>query len=285
MKIGVVVASENAMPNAFAVFRGLQNGMEQAARLGYDGVELAVRDGREFSAADIRRQAEGFGLQVCAISTGQVFAAQNLWLSARNGEIRRAAVSAFLDIIDMASQLGCPVNIGRARGFIEENDSEQDTTLRFADSLKILTEYAKERGVCLVLEPINRYETNYINSLEEAAALAAHLEKLGIHGLRLMPDLFHMNIEDADMDASLKRHAGRIGYLHAADSNRLAPGWGHQPFTRIFQTLAEIGYDGWLTAEILPLPSAGEAARQAATFLREFFPPQARPAKKERCKR
>ena len=272
MKLGIVVASENALPTAFAVLRGIAGGIECAARLGYDGIELAVRDGREFSYEQITKMAAPAGVEISAISTGQLFADKHLWLSARDNGVREAAADAFIDIIDMASGFGCFVNIGRARGFVEDGDDEASTAARFADSLALVAAHAEKRGITLVIEPVNRYETNYINSVGEGAALIDSLERSGIHGLKLMPDFFHMNIEDASMEDSLLRNKNRIGYIHVADSNRLAPGRGHINFGSLFDALAKIGYDGWLTLESLPKPSPEEAAKQAIDYLRRRYP-------------
>jgi sugar phosphate isomerase/epimerase len=84
----------------------------------------------------------------------------------------------------------------------------------------------------------------------------------------LMPDLFHMNIEDRSITGELERFIKRVAYIHLADSNRLAPGRGHIDFPAVFATLRRCGYDGWASVEILPLPDADTAARQAMDFLR-----------------
>jgi len=272
MKLGIVVASEKALPSAFAVFRGFGDGIAKAAELGYDGVELAVRDGRDFRARDMQALLSAHRLEASAISTGQLFADKKLWLSARDATVRAAAVREFLSIIELAAGLGCLVNIGRARGFVEEGDTREETTARFTQSLSTVAEAAQKQGVTLVLEPVNRYETNYINSVDEGAELISHLEAAGTHGLKLMPDVFHMNIEDISIEGSLRRHGSRVGYVHVADSNRLAPGQGHLSFPAVFDALKEIGYDGWVTAETLPLPTPEEAARQTIAYLRGFYP-------------
>ena len=79
-----------------------------------------------------------------------------------------------------------------------------------------------------------------------------------------------INIEDTWFRQSFEAARDHIGYVHVADSNRLAPGWGHMPFDEIFQVLADIGYDGYLTAEILPRPDPDSAARQAIRFLSQI---------------
>ena len=77
-----------------------------------------------------------------------------------------------------------------------------------------------------------------------------------------------MNIEDVSLRDVFERGKNYISYVHVADSNRLAPGWGHLPFDEVFQILRDIGYDGYITAEILPRPDPDAAAQQAARFLR-----------------
>jgi sugar phosphate isomerase/epimerase len=87
-----------------------------------------------------------------------------------------------------------------------------------------------------------------------------------------MPDVFHMNIEDASVAASLVAAGSLVGYCHLADSNRWAPGQGHTDFPAILDALRAIGYDDWVAVEILPHPSADEAAAQAITYLRTLVP-------------
>ena len=133
----------------------------------------------------------------------------------------------------------------------------------------ILADYGNRSGVKLAVEPVNRYEIDFINDCDEAGRLLSRLDR---PDLVLMPDLFHMNIEDPSIEGSLHKHAGRIGYIHCADSNRHAPGRGHLDFSSIAATLTAIGYRGYVTAEILPIPDPDTAAGEAAVFLKGPFP-------------
>jgi sugar phosphate isomerase/epimerase len=101
------------------------------------------------------------------------------------------------------------------------------------------------------------------------------MERLAIPGLKLMPDVFHMNIEDASIEGNLQKYIAHIAYVHFADSNRLAPGWGHLDFGSIVDALHDVGYTGWTSVEILPKPDPDSAARQAIQFLRRFIPKEA----------
>jgi sugar phosphate isomerase/epimerase len=266
MKLSVAIADTTATANAFVVFRGFEASIRQAARLGYDGVELALKLASEVDRAALRGWLGEAGIEVSCISTGQVFAALGLTLSAADAARRAEAQAVFRDLVDLASEFGGMVNIGRARGSIGVRPRSEVEGL-FLESVGALCEYAAPRGVTLLVEPVNRYEIDFINSVEDGAAL---LDRLGAPNLKLMPDVFHMNIEDRTIGGELARHARHVGYVHLADSNRLAPGWGHTDFSDVFRGLRASGYDGWVSVEILPRPDPDSAAKQAAEYLRPY---------------
>jgi sugar phosphate isomerase/epimerase len=85
-----------------------------------------------------------------------------------------------------------------------------------------------------------------------------------------MLDTFHMNIEEVSIVDALQQAGKRLGYIHFADSNRWAPGWGHTPFDKVIAALRDISYQGWISAEILPLPDDLAAARQSIDFARSI---------------
>ncbi|HYH56059.1 MAG TPA: sugar phosphate isomerase/epimerase family protein, partial [Anseongella sp.] len=107
-------------------------------------------------------------------------------------------------------------------------------------------------------------EIDFINTVPEGVAL---MKKIDMPNMMLMPDVFHMNIEDRGIGSELAGNIGYIKYIHMADSNRLAPGQGHIDFPAIFKQLLRAGYDGWVSVEILPMPDPDTAATQAAGFL------------------
>jgi sugar phosphate isomerase/epimerase len=268
LQLAIAVASANAPANAFVVWRGFEASIEKARRLGYDGVELALRQADELAPGRIESLLRREGLSCPCISTGQVFATLGLHFTTGDPARRRQVIDVFRGLIDLAGTLGAKVNIGRARGFVEPGQDPLEARRRFIDVARQLAEYARGPKVTLILEPVNRYEINFINSLEQAAAL---LEEVGAPNFALMPDVFHMNIEDATIAGELERFCPRIGYVHLADSNRLAPGQGHTDFPAIFAALRRGGYKGWASVEILPQPDPDTAARQAIEFLRPLI--------------
>jgi sugar phosphate isomerase/epimerase len=118
------------------------------------------------------------------------------------------------------------------------------------------------------MEPINRYETDFIFSAADGMRL---VEDLDCANFGLMLDLFHMNIEDVSIEDGLRQAGDRLWHVHIADSSRRYPGSGHLDYDSIFATLADMGYGGYVSAEILPLPDPDTAARKTAEFLRAYL--------------
>lgn len=262
-KLALAIAGEHARPDAFVVFRGFARSIRRAAELGYDGVELALKVPDEIAPTELERLLAKTGLGVSCISTGQVYADTGLALTDPDAARRARAVDTLRGLVDLAERFGQRVNIGRVRGRIDGRDPARVRAL-LADSLRDLADHARRRGVQLVLEPVNRYETDFLNSVAETAGF---VRDAGIRNLALMPDLFHMNIEDRDIAGILRDNAASIGYVHLADSNRRAPGQGHTDFAAALAGLRAGGYRGWLGVEILPLPDPDTAAAQAVSFL------------------
>jgi len=264
IKLSIAIAGINALPSAFVVFRGFEKHILIAASLGYDGVELALKSASEINPSQLDRWLESSGISISCISTGQVFADTGLMFTEPN-KIRRAKLIAiFKEIIDLASDYGQLVNIGRVRGNLIPNDGG-DSQKRFVEMAQELSSYAATRDVTLILEPVNRYEINFINSLEQGVEL---LQEINEPNFKLMPDVFHMNIEDKTISGELQKYIEHVVYIHLADSNRLAPGQGHTDFDSLFKGLKKVKYSGWCSVEILPYPDPLIAARQAVEFLK-----------------
>lgn len=269
MKLAVAIAQESAGPSAFVVWRGFESSMRKAAELGFDGVELALRRKEDIDLSSLAQMLKEYHLGVSAISTGQVFADLGLNLTNPDAGIRQKAVTVLQGLVDVAADYGQMVNLGRVRGSVMPNQTLAEAEALFLDGYHSLVQYASQKDVCVILEPVNRYEINFINNLDEGSALLNKLPKGLLIGL--MPDVFHMNIEDDHIGDSLRRNKEYVKYIHLADSNRWAPGWGHLDFDEVFQALKDIEYKGWASVEILPNPTPDEAAKQAITWLRPYL--------------
>jgi len=263
IKLSIAIADTYALPSAFVVFRGFETCIPKAAELGFNGVELALKRRSEIDETRLEQLLDEHGIEVSCISTGQVYADSGLTLTTENTGRREEVMAIFKELIDLAEHFGGLVNIGRVRGQIGGRPSAYVKAL-FCETVGDLCDYAASRQVTLMLEPVNRYECDFINSVEEGVRL---LKQIGRTNFKLMPDVFHMNIEDITIEHELAKYIDHVAYIHLADSNRLAPGQGHTDFKKLFDTLAVSRYEGWMSVEILPKPDPDTAARQSIEFL------------------
>jgi sugar phosphate isomerase/epimerase len=170
--------------------------------------------------------------------------------------------------VDFAAPWGALVIIGGVRATLEgEPETYAAQRQRAVQAIHSYAEYARSQGVLLAIEPINRYETNFINTVEEALGF---IEQVGSENLVVLADTFHMNIEEVSIAKSFERAGEKLGYVHFADSNRRAAGQGHINFHELAAVLPKIGYGGYICAEILPLPDSRAAAKLAIDYFRSL---------------
>ncbi len=129
--------------------------------------------------------------------------------------------------------------------------------------------HAQSVGAAILLEPLNRYESNSLPQQEDGASI---VRELNSPGLRLMSDTFHMNIEERSIPATIRAVGDCIGHVHLADSTRLEPGTGSLDFGAIFAALREVGFEGYMALECGLSEAADQALPRCAAFLRERIP-------------
>jgi len=239
------------------------------AGIGFDGVELAIRDPARLDLDALGAAVERSGIAVPAVGTGQAYVEEGLCLTAPEDQVRVRAVARLLAQISPASRLGALLIVGLIHGPIPPESTRALAEERLREGLGTVARAARTAGVRIVVEPINRYESNWLNTVEEVLDL---LDRLGEDNVGVLPDTFHMNIEETDVQAALRLGGARVWHVHLADSNRRAPGWGHLDFAPVVQTLGDMAYGGFLSAEVLPVPGALDAARQTIATLRRLVP-------------
>lgn len=246
-----------ARSGPFVFHDGLAAGCRAAADLGFDGVEIFPESAAALDAAELTRLVSGHGLGLAAIGTGAGWVRHRLHLCDPDADVRGRAEAFIAAIIDLAGACGAPAIVGSMQGRTNEGVGRAAALDHLAAALGRLGDRAARHGQPLLYEPLNRYETDLFHRQAEAAAF---LDERGLTHVRLLADLFHMNIEEADLPAALRAVGGRVGHVHWADSNRLAMGLGHTDPAPVVAALRGIGYEGWLSAEVFPKPTAAEAA-------------------------
>lgn len=265
MKVALT-ATLAAPATAPLLLRGpLEDAFRLAAELGYDGVEVHLREPGEVDGVAIGGLARGLGLAIPTLGTGMA-AGEGLTFSDPDPVVRKRAVARIKAHIELAAVLGSGVTIGLVRGRLGQGSEERRAAEQaFLESLEECCRAAAQARVTLFLEPMNRYECDYLHTLDEAVAV---VERLGVANLKLLADTFHMNIEEVDMAASLRRAGAHLGHVHMVDSNRWVPGRGHLDLVGILRALADSGFAGYLSLEALPLPDPDTAVREGLHVLR-----------------
>jgi sugar phosphate isomerase/epimerase len=264
MKKSIVVSISPTKFSALAFKEDFEKSIKKVSELGFDGAELAVRNPKDLKVENVIKIIKENDLEVPAIGTGQAYGEEGLSFSDSDETIRKMAVERINDQIIFASHFNAQVIIGLIRGNIEEGVNRAEAEEWTIDCLRKCTEFAKEYDIGLTLEPVNRYESNFINTLNEGVEF---IKRVGASNLGLLADTFHMNIEEVSIYGSIIQAKDFITHVHFADSNRWAPGCGHLDFAKIVQTLKNIDYQGYISAEILPFPDPDSCACLTAETL------------------
>jgi sugar phosphate isomerase/epimerase len=268
MKSAVTVALvPEARGGPFVYWDDLAAGCRAAAALGFDAVEVFPPGPDALDPGELRALLDDTGLSLAAVGTGAGWVKHRLSLTSADEAVRDRAVAFVRSIMDFAAQFGAPAIVGSMQGRWE-GAVPRPVALRYlGNALFKLDEHALDLGATLLYEPLNRYETNLVNTLGDGVQLLAGI---GAQRVKLLADLYHMNIEEANLADALRRAGPHVGHVHFADSNRRAAGLGHTDFAPVVAALAEIGYAGYLSAEVLPLPDTDTAARQTIEAFRRY---------------
>lgn len=271
MKSAVTIClAPEARQGPFVFHDGLEPGCRVAADLGFDAVEVFPESAAGVPVADLKRLLATHGLALAALGTGAGWVKHKLHLCHADADVRARAREFIGAIVEVAGGLGAPAIIGSMQCRSEGEVSREAALDHLAAALHELGARAACHGQVLLYEPLNRYETNLFNRQAEAAAF---IRERGIRHVKLLCDLFHMNIEEADMAATLVACGDLVGHVHWADSNRHAIGFGHTDVKPIVAALNAIGFRGYLSAEVFPLPSPLDAARQTIASLHAHVRP------------
>lgn len=252
----------------FVFWDDLAAGCQKAAALGYDAVEVFPRSPQDLKPEQLQTLLSQHGLKLAAIGSGSGWVAHKLRLTDANPDIRRRAREFAAGMIDLAGALRAPIIIGSMQGRWEGGVSREQALGWFREAVEELASRAAAHHTGILIESLNRYETNLLTCVDDGLLF---LNTLGAKNVQLLCDLFHMNIEEASIAESLRKVGARLGHVHFVDSNRRAVGAGHTEIQPIAEALREIGYTGYISAEILPWPDSETAAAQSIASFRRWF--------------
>lgn len=242
----------------FVFWHDLEAGMQQAAELGFDSVEIFAPAPEVLSDPQVGALLKKYQLSLAAVGTGAGWVKHKLMLTSPDQAVRAKARAFITAIINAGGQYGAPAIIGSMQGRWADSIDRPAALKLLGESLDELGDVASKHGVPLIYEPLNRYETNLITTMADGVQF---LSSLRSNNVKLLADLFHMNIEEDNVADGLRAGGAAIGHVHFVDSNRRPVGCGHTDFDPIMQALREIQYTGYLSAECFAYPNSYEAAR------------------------
>jgi D-psicose/D-tagatose/L-ribulose 3-epimerase len=236
---------------------------DRTAAHGFDVLEVCVEDPALLSAEGILGHAARTGLRVGICGAF----GPDRDLSHEDPERRARGVEYVKGCIDLAAAVGSPhvagpmyAPTGQTRLLPPEDRAAQRR--RAAESLREAADHAGERGVRLAVEPLNRFETDLVNTIEQALELCALVDR---DNLGLLVDTFHMNIEEKDVAEAVRTAGDKVFHVQVAENDRGIPGSGHVPWTAFFAALRSIGYRGQIVVESF-LPTVAEIARAVSLW-------------------
>ena len=239
--------------------------LDRLRRLGYEGIEI-MGEPERYDAAEVRALLKKYDVECWG---GVSIMLENRDLIHGDPVERKRSITYLEDSITLVSELGgqiftlVPSEVGKVVAM-----ADPETEWEWAvEGLKQVAEHARKCNVRIALEPLNRFETNFLNRHDQALCLAEHVgEDVGV-----CLDAFHINIEEEDAMASIRNTGEKLFNFHIADNNRRAPGEGSYDWSELLRTLTDVGYDGFLTTEFVvpmdrsPLAAAREESGTEAT--------------------
>lgn len=235
--------------------------IDKVAKMGFDGVELPIFNPKTVSIKTTARALSdnGLGCTVCTVLSPD----HNL--IDPNAKVRQAGVDYLSGLLEMAGEIGADGIAGPEYspvGHLVGRGRTQQEWKRCVVGLRKVARAAEATGMMLGIEPINRFETYFLNLTADAAALC---KEVGSSKVKVLYDTFHANIEEQDPVAALKKLGKRLGHMHTCENDRGIPGTGHVDWDGTFKALKAIKYDGWLTIESF-VPAIKELAAAAAIW-------------------
>jgi len=240
--------------------------IRKAKRLGYDGVEIPLRRLDLINIEKTRRELESQNMEYI----GSVGLSLEHDLTSDDEDTRRRGIEWMKRCVKITSELGGDLVCGviyTAWGKITGRRRTEDEWRRSVEALKEICRFARDYNVTLGIEPVNRFETYFLNTVSDAVRLA---RDVGEPNIKVHLDTFHMNIEEKNFYAPIKRAGDLLWHMHCCENDRGIPGTGHVNWDEVFQALSEIGYNRWLVIESFT-PEIREVAASTATW-RELAP-------------
>ena len=250
----------------------LYEGLNVLHQAGFKYVELSLRTIQDVNPDELNQKLSDLDIKVTSVATGQAFLFDNLSFGSDDSATRKKAIEHFNTMTLFAKKINAgQMILGGMRGNLAGKGEVFSKNFENGiAAIREVAEFTDANEIPLVIEPINRYETNWIHTTQEGIDF---LDRIGVGSVKLLLDTFHMNIEEASMVDAIKNAGERIGYIHFADNTRRPPGQGNIDYRAVLDALDTINYCGPVVVEALPLPDDKTAVFDTAEFWKNMSIP------------
>ena len=261
MKLCYPVCTPDSSGKIMAFTGGYENAFSHLKALGYQGVELLIRNPDTVDIPYLEDLLAHYRLKIAVIGTSPMQIMDKLFLLHPEDKIREEAMRRFYGLLALCRHFQVPALVGKYRGQTPQSD-----IMPMVKLFQMLCFEAEKQNVRLLLEPQNPTNINNIHSMEDALRFQ---EMVSSPALGIMADIYHMGITETDICESLRRIATHLGFVHMSDSDRKIPGHGILPIPDIMKVLREIAFDGYVSLEINQSPDSPTAAADASAYLQK----------------
>lgn len=262
MKLAYPVTAPDSRGNIKALMEGYEEAFSWMRQHGYEGVELLIRNPAHVEVERLDACLRQWDLKIAAIGTSPMQIEEKLFLMHADPENRKEAMRRCEGFLKLCGYYQAPALIGKYRGMI---GSDPHCSWQYLNQVMTdICAQARTLGVPVLVEPQNATNINNLNTIDEALSW---IEEMNQDNLGILADIYHMGITEESIEASLRRAAGKIGFIHMSDSDRKVPGEGTLPILSVLETLKDIGYPGYVSLEIDQKPDAKTACRKSAEYL------------------
>jgi len=233
---------------------------------GFDGVELFLSPEEPVDIPFLRQELNRLSLE----RTSCVVLPRDAHLPSSDRETHRRGLAYLNRCVERTAELEARLMCGPLHsglGVMTGQRRTKDEWDRVVEGFQHIARRAGDLGITLCIEPLNRFETYFLNTQADAAHL---VEAIGEPNVRIHYDTFHANIEETDPVKALRALGAQVGHVHISENDRGTPGNGHVDWRGTLLALKEIGYEGWLTIESFAQPEPQLAS--AACIWRDLAP-------------
>ena len=239
-----------------------------AAELGYNGIELQIRNPLDYDYKAVRKMLDLYDIAASAVTTGMSYTFDGHSMSSRDPQVRAQTVERLKRQLDFAAELDSQILIGFLRGRMEPGESKEEFEELLSDSMYKTLEYAEEISGTVCFEQINKNDGDVYNTTAETLRF---IRKFNNPRLVYNADTYHMATEETDVTEAIKASKGYLTLFHVSDPGRLLPDDRHFDFYKAAAALRAIDYEGWVSIECKPLPDGETVAKRGIEYLTRVF--------------